>query len=198
MPGRMGLDRAGVGVEQQRRRARLLDPVPRRAAVERSVVAAEPDLLTVDHHPAADQTRRLGDLSAATAGDQHHLYSGAVAGLEPAPAEQCERAILVVKQRGAAPEERAVEVRVDAAQRHQAAASWAYGGRWTIVSCGPPSRRRPSRRSRSRITDSTWSAIGRSACSGWWWLRRSPRSDWTIAPAPTASCTSSSIAVSTA
>ena len=109
-----------------------------------------------------------------------------MAGLERPRGQQGEVALAVAKQRGPRAQQGPVEVGVDAAQCHhatgrrgerRAARAEARSGRGRPG--GPPGA--GARRPRPAPS----SAIGRSACSGWWELRRSPTSTCAIASAPT-------------
>ena len=128
VPRRVRLEPARVALEQQLRRARLLDLLPDRLAVARLELAevgvlavdvqAAPDLVDVGGLP--EQARVLHHLRLAPAGLEHHLDARAVARLERARGKQREVALGVAEERRAAAEQRAVEIRVDAPQRHGA------------------------------------------------------------------------------
>ncbi len=90
----------------------------RRLAVDREGAAG-----LVDVGGLAHQAGRLVDLWLATAGHDHDLDPGPVAGLEAARLGQREAALGVAEERAAPSEQGAVEVGVDATQCHGAVAT---------------------------------------------------------------------------
>jgi hypothetical protein len=172
-------------------------------------VAGQPVLLALEHHARAglederalaEQARVLLHLRTAATGHQHDLHVGAQARLHRSHPVDRDRPLAVVQQRGAAAEQRAVEVQV---QRSAPAPSRSCdGSRSRTAAVRPAARRRcraAARRcsSRGRSSPSTVDAIVVSADSGWWGLRCSSRSTCAMPSSPTARQASISIAIST-
>ena len=165
VPRLVVLEPPGVALEQQRRRAGALDLLGDRQ-LARQQVARQPVLLAVQHHARAgledvgalaEQPRVLEHLRAPAPGHQHDLHARAQARLHGAHAVDRHRSLAVVQQRGAAAEQRAVEVEVQAADAHATLRLANGGGRSTerldagrvpaapTASPPQPAARRPSR-----------------------------------------------------
>ena len=136
-----------------------------------------------------EQPRVLGHLGAPPAGHQHDLHLGPQARLHRPHAVDADPALAVVQQRGAAAEQRAVEVEVQAARRSETLTSSARAPTQRRALARAPRRAACSRPSCAhaprdrRRAPSTPS--GSSADSGWWRLRCSSRSTWAMPPRPT-------------
>jgi hypothetical protein len=120
VPGVVVLECSGVMLEQQRRRAGVLDLLMH-AALARDQLG-HPQLLTIElQHAAgledegalAEQAGVLGDLRAPAPAHQHHLDPRSQAGLESAHPQQRDAAVAIVQQRRARAEQRAVQVEVE-------------------------------------------------------------------------------------
>src|SRR5436305_13825077 len=128
MPRSVVLEPAAEALEQEPRRAGVLDQLVDRLAVVRLQLARQQSVLTVDCEPAAelvdesvlaDQTCVLGDRHTATARSEHDLDVRPKASFERARGEQREAAVGVAEQRPPTTEQRAVHVGVHAADRHR-------------------------------------------------------------------------------
>src|SRR5215218_7561047 len=126
MPGRVELEPPGVALEQQVRGARLANLRVDCEPVARLDVPGEEGQLALDHHAGAHledvgalphEAGVLHHLSAPAPGLDHHLGARAVAGLECAGGEQGEIALGRAEERSALPEQRAVEIGVNAADQ---------------------------------------------------------------------------------
>ena len=127
VPGCVRLEPALVALEQQGRRARLLHLGVDGLAIAGLELSGEEGLLAVDHHARshledvrglAEQASVLHHLRPPPPRLDHHLHAGAVACLEGPGRQEREVALAVPEERGAETEQGAVEVRIDAAQRH--------------------------------------------------------------------------------
>ena len=123
VPRLVVLQAPAVALEQQGRRARALDLLGDRQ-LARPQLAGQPVLLPVEHHAGAglvderalaEQPRVLEHLRAPPPGHQHDLDAGAQARLHRPHAVDRHPPLAVVQHRGAATEQRAVEVEVQAA-----------------------------------------------------------------------------------
>ena len=150
----------------------------RRLAVDREGAAG-----LVDVGGLAHQAGALMHLRLAPAGHDHDLDPGALAGLQAARLGEREAALGVAEERAALAEQGAVEVGVDALQRHRWVATVAgcvaprrsHASTWPSrsrpgSSTSPPTRcsraRAAGRRSRRSPTGWRWSRPG-STCSTW-------------------------------
>ena len=138
VPRLVVLEAAAIVLEQQRGGAGALDLLGDRQ-LPRLQIAREPVLLPVEHEaragledvgPAAEQARVLGHLGAPAARHEHDLHVCAQARLDRARAVDRDRPLAVVHERGAAPQQRAVQVEIQAARTH-ARETLASGGRST-------------------------------------------------------------------
>jgi hypothetical protein len=141
VPRRVVLDPSGVGLEEEVGYPGVVDLLRDRALAVGSHFSRKGGQLPVDHHRAAgledvrglaDQPRVLHHLGLATPRLEHDLDPRPVAGLQRARLQQRELTLGVAEQRPAAPEQGAVEIRVNAAESHGA----------TVAGWLPPARHR--------------------------------------------------------
>src|SRR5207249_4864222 len=113
----------------------------------------------------AEQARVLHDLDAPAAGLDHDLDAGAVAGLERPGGQQGEVSLAVAEEGGPASQQGAVEVRVDAANRHYQATSCTIsaspGARGPKTSSSRPSG--PASNARTTGGEIRTASIGRTS-----------------------------------
>jgi len=127
VPWAVPFEPAGKSIEEQVRNPGGEEPLCRRPVIVRHPVSGQERALPIDHHAApglidvrglAEQVGVGHHLGLATPGHDHHLHAGAVAGLQCPRLVEGEVAVGVAKQRAMEPEQGAVQVGVNAAQRH--------------------------------------------------------------------------------